>query len=230
VPDAAVRVAEQNGEQVLVPQDNSESVANTAVANTQENNDNVNSDDAAAVDAQAAENVVDPVADEEAAREAAAAAARANAENNETSAGNAQEGALKELQDQVRAIQDSIAALLQQQSTAASPEPVQKAVSSDATTEEVLTKSAQDFVADAVTNALVAFKSEYLDPMVADLQKMSETVEKIAAEPMVKSLAVEAQAPRTTVEEFRKRLTDANGNGLAVSPIRASIAASLARE
>ena len=232
----APQVAVQNGEEVLVPNDNSETT--TAVV-TQTANDNVNTDNVEVVD-----NAAAAVDDATQAREAAADEARAqaadanaqgaNVDTNASSGLNPQEGALKELQDQVRSLSESIAQLMAAQQSNATPvtKTVEvEAASSNATAEspveqaEVLTKSTQDYVVEAVTNALVAFKEEFLDPMTTQLQKMESTIDQVAKTPMDKSIAVESQTPRTTVEEFRKRLT--TPSGLEVSPIRASIAASL---
>lgn len=211
-------------------------------------NDNVNTDNAAVVDAAAAAatapaenaapvgvvadgNAVDPVADEEAAREAAADAARAAAaEANPSADASSESGALKELQNQVRALQDSVAQLLAaQQNVTSQVQPVQKTETPvEEVTPDVLTKGTQDFVAEAVTNALIAFKTEYLDPMVQEISLVKSTVEEVAKTPIDKSISVEAaRTPvSTTVEDFRKRLS---ANGGKISPIRASVEASLNR-
>ena len=234
-------------------------------------NDNVNTDNVAQVDAAA--QVVDPVADEEAAREAAAEQARAQAgvtdaqaqpEAQPQATGVQAEGttpdnagattpsddnALKELQDQVRALQDSVTQLLAaQQNTnvsvgqvpdaaqAAQPEvaqtqpqgePVQKA-ETIMVTPDVLKKSTEEFIVTAVTNAMLAFKTECLEPLTKEIDGIKATVEQIAQTPLDKSVSVSPTGvPLNSVEQFRKHLADTKGK---VNPIRESVIASLSRE
>jgi phage head maturation protease len=153
----------------------------------------------------------------------------------------ANDGALKELQDQVRSLTDSVTALLAAQQNVnierGVAEPVTKAAEevkevapvTPVATPEVLTKSTQDFVAEAVTNALIAFKSEFLDPMVQEVVEVRKSVEDMSKQPMDKSIAVRETPNLAAIDEFRKRFADAQSqsNGKAVNPIRASLEASL---
>lgn len=216
-------------------------------------NDNVNTDNVAQVDAAA--QVVDPVADEQAAREAASAQAKAeageadpNAEPNAdpqaagvqvaASPASSDDGALKELQDQVRALQDSVQQLLAAQQNVsaevvqaapqpAAQEPVQKA-ETVVVTPDVLKKSTEEFIVEAVTNAIVAFKTECLEPLTKEIDGIKATVEQIAATPLDKSVSVSPTgAPMSSVEQFRKHLADTKGK---TNPIRESVIASLKRD
>ena len=252
------------------------SVARVADENPQPN-DNVNTDAVNAVDAAAA--VVDPQATAAEAAEAAAEQARANAnaQNAANDQGAAQqnaqgaeanahganvnaqahaandhsEGALKELQDQVRALQDSVTQLLAAQQNgaaqvveaqpadagaadagasvatndaAAGAEPVQKS-ETNTVTPEVLTKSVEPFIVEAVTNAMLALKNDYLEPLTKEVTTLAETVQKLAAEPMDKSISVRNESVSPTMEYFQKRMSEGK-----VNPIRASVEASLQRE
>jgi len=262
-------VSQKLGEEAAALQKDTPHAVNPATARVADEapkpQDNVNTDNATEVEAAA--EVVDPVAEEQAAREAASEQARATAaaahnddaasqQNTQGAEANAHganvnaqahadhanadhsEGALKELQDQVRALQDSVAQLLAaQQNTqpaqvieqpatqvsAQAGEPVQKA-ETEVVNSDVLTKSTQDYVAEAVTNALVAFKSEFLDPMIKDITAMQADVSAMAAQPMDKSLSVRPVNAPTMIEDFRKRLQSADGKK---NPIRAAVDASL---
>jgi phage head maturation protease len=210
-------------------------------------NDNVNTDNVAEVDATA--EVVDPVAEEEAARAAAVEQAKADAQeadtntdaaNVEFAAESNDDNALKELQDQIRALQDTVAQLLAAQQNASAvvvekaveeAQPVvvaaDQAAETVVVTPDVLNKSNEKLIVDAVTNALVAFKAECLDPLVKELTEVKNTVETIAATPMDKSVAVSpTSAPMGSVEQFRKRFAESHSN----NPIRESVLASLNRE
>jgi HK97 family phage prohead protease len=93
-------------------------------------------------------------------------------------------------------------------------------------TETVTTKSESiDPVVKAVQAALEAFKTEHLNPLVADMQAVKSTVEEMGGEAVDKSLAVRTakEGEGDAIEKFRSRMKTNKTSNPISEAVRASL-------
>ncbi len=102
---------------------------------------------------------------------------------------------------------------------------VGKSATTDKKTEVVVEKNVDEdrFVA-ALTAAFTAFKTETIDPLLADIQTVKSTVAEMSQQPVDKSLSVRtAKETETAVEKFKAEVA----SGKNVSPIGAAVRAAM---